>query len=121
ADQEEPIDPAIVIPPVARYAPPPSPAAPEATVEIAVEAIRKARRPVILCGRVSRSPNSWERRIAFAEKAGAVVLTSIVNSAAYPSDHAQHVLPVCGDVRTQAEKDIINQADLIISLNWLDL
>jgi benzoylformate decarboxylase len=119
--QEDNLGRVVNIPDPARYAPPRLPAPPEDAVDAIVAAIRQARRPIFLFGRVSRSTTAWERRIALAELAEAAVMTSMHHSAAFPTDHAQHLLPPCGEHRSAGECDLIGRGDLIVSFDWLDL
>ncbi|WP_245593474.1 thiamine pyrophosphate-binding protein [Azospirillum halopraeferens] len=119
--QEAPLDGPIRVPPVARFAAAPPPEAPAAVVAAVASALRGARRPVLLFGRGSRDPDDWNRRIALAEATGAAVLTSMHNPAVFPTDHRQHRLPPCGERRSDAERELIAAADLIVSFDWLDL
>lgn len=100
---------------------PPLPAAPSAEgVAQAAALLKQAKRPVVLAGRVSRDPADWARRVALVEALGAEVLTDIRIGASFPTDHPQHrgkpsffIDDVSGEV--------LRQADVILSLDWLDL
>jgi acetolactate synthase-1/2/3 large subunit len=86
----------------------------------AAQRLAAAKRPVILAGRVSRGIGDWERRIALAERLQARVITDLRVGAAFPTDHPLH----CGApgiylVPQAVEK--LSQADVILSLDWLDL
>ena len=86
----------------------------------AAEALRGARNPVILAGRVSRSMEAWNRRIALAEALNARVITDMKTAAAFPTSHPLHV----GDSSqflSERQKEVLLQADLILSLDWIDL
>lgn len=83
--------------------------------------LKKAKRPLFLMGRVSRDQAAWDQRVQLAETLGAAVMSSMHDCAAFPTMHPQHVLPVCGEARTEAERDLVKQSDLIISFDWLDL
>jgi len=118
--QESPLTEKISIPDPARFAPAPSPAAPQASVLQALQAIDKAKFPLILMGRVSRKQADWDRRVRFAEAIGAAVLTSSNDPAAFPTTHPLHFAAPC--LRpSKAATALIEKADLIISLDWLDL
>ena len=118
--QESPLTERISIPDPARFAPAPSPAAPQASVLQALQAIDKAKFPLILMGRVSRKQTDWDRRVRFAEAIGAAVLTSSNDPAAFPTTHPLHFAAPC--LRpSKAATVLIEKADLIISLDWLDL
>ena len=87
---------------------------------MALEAIDKAKFPLILMGRVSRKQADWDRRVRFAEAIGAAVLSSSNDPSAFPTTHPLHLAPPC--VRpNKAAIGLIEKADLIISLDWLDL
>jgi thiamine pyrophosphate-dependent acetolactate synthase large subunit-like protein len=110
----------ISIPNPARFAPAPAPAAPRASVLKALKAIDQAKFPLILMGRVSRKQADWDRRVRFAEAIGAAVLTSSNDPSAFPTTHSLHFAAPC----LRPSKDataLIKKADLILSLDWLDL
>lgn len=119
--QEERLDRTVTVPDVTRYAPPRPPAASEEDIDAVAQAIGSARRPLFLYGRMSRSQADWDRRIALADAAGAAVMTSMHNAAAFPTSHPRHLLAPCGEARTSEEIDIVAQADLIVSFDWMDL
>jgi benzoylformate decarboxylase len=118
--QESPLTESISIPDAARFAPPPSPAVPQAAVLKALRAIDKAKFPLILMGRVSRKQADWDRRVRFAEAIGAAVLTSSNDPAAFPTTHPLHFAAPC--LRpSKAATALIEKADLVLSFDWLDL
>ncbi len=118
--QESPLTEEVSIPNAARFAPAPSPAAPRATVLKTLKAIDKAKFPLILMGRVSRKQADWDRRVRFAEAIGAAVLTSSNDPSAFPTTHRQHFAAPC--LRpSKAATALIEKADLIMSLDCLDL
>ena len=82
--------------------------------------LRRARRPVILAGRASRDPTAWALRVALAEALGARVVTDLKIGASFPTDHPLHAgapgVYVTPDARTA-----IREADVILSLDWVDL
>jgi thiamine pyrophosphate-dependent acetolactate synthase large subunit-like protein len=105
----------------ARYMPRVSGAAPADLIAQAAALLRNARHPVILAGRVSRSVEGWRQRIALAERLGARVLTDLKIAAAFPTDHPLHV-GAPGNIAPLPEgQDAIRNADVILSLDWLDL
>jgi len=118
--QESSLAEEISIPDAARFAPAPSPAAPRDSVLKALKAIDKAKFPLILMGRVSRKQADWDRRVRFAEAIGAAVLTSSNDPAAFPTMHPLHFAAPCLRPSKSATA-LIENADLIISLDWLDL
>ncbi len=118
--QESPLTEEVTIPDAARFAPPPSPAVPKDSVLKALKAIEEATFPLIFMGRVSRKQADWDRRVRFAEAIGAAVLTSSNDPSAFPTTHPLHLAAPC----LRPSKDattLIKKADLIISLDWLDL
>jgi len=118
--QEEPLTEKVSIPDPARFAPAPSPAVSQVSVRAALKAIDKAKFPLILMGRVSRKQADWDRRVRFAEMIGAAVLTSSNDAASFPTTHPLHLAAPC--LRpSKAATALIEKADLIISMDWLDL
>ena len=118
--QEMAIEGEVKFPDVERFAPglPPAPAA--EAVEEAAQLLVDAKKPVILMGRVSRSESDWQARIELAEALGAVVLTDMKTAAAFPTEHPLH--PIEPRFRpSPAVADILKQADVILSLDWIDL
>jgi thiamine pyrophosphate-dependent acetolactate synthase large subunit-like protein len=70
---------------------------------------------------VSRNLDGWNARIALAERLGARVATDLKVAAAFPTDHPLHVgsLSMIG-IAVHAI-DALREADVILSLDWLDL
>ena len=118
--QESPLSEDVAIPDPARFAPAPSPAVPRASLQNALQAIEKAKFPLILMGRVSRKQSDWDRRVRFAETTGAAVLTSSNDPSAFPTTHRLHLAAPCLRPNKDATA-LIKKADVIISLDWLDL
>ncbi len=113
AESPPPIEPA-------RYRPKVDSAAPAALIAEAARLLAAAKKPVILAGRVSRSPEAWKQRVALAERLGANVLTDLKIGAAFPTDHPLHaaapaVFPTAEAIETA------RRADVILSLDWVDL
>jgi thiamine pyrophosphate-dependent acetolactate synthase large subunit-like protein len=118
--QEAALAEAVSIPDAARFVPAPSPAVPKDSLSQILKAIDKAKFPVILMGRVSRKQADWDRRVRFAEAIGAAVLTSSNDPSAFPTTHPLHLAAPC--LRpSRAATALIDKADLIISMDWLDL
>jgi thiamine pyrophosphate-dependent acetolactate synthase large subunit-like protein len=108
------------VPDVARYMPPQPPVPAAVDVERVAQWLREAQRPVILAGRVSRSQAGWNARVALAERLGARVLTDLKLGAAFPTSHALHAAPA-GMFLTPDGVKALREADLVLSLDWLDL
>jgi len=112
-EELQPIDMHRFIPPVAQ-AP-----APE-VVRAAAELLTKAKHPLILAGRVSRDEAAWSARVALAEAVGAKVGTNLKVGAAFPTDHPLHVSPPAAFLNEELVA-AIKEADVIMSLDWVDL
>lgn len=118
--QESPLTDDVSIPDPARFAPAPTPAVPRDSMLKSLKAIEKAKFPLILMGRVSRKQVDWDRRVRFAEAIGAPVLTSSNDAASFPTTHPLHLAAPC--LRpSKAATALIEKADLVISMDWLDL
>ncbi len=108
-----PIDPRRYMPPVTHSVDP-------AQIKSAVDALLGAKNPLILMGRVSRSEADWRARVELAEKLGARVATDTKVAAAFPTDHGLHT-GAAGSGAGADVMDAIRQADVILSLDWVDL
>jgi thiamine pyrophosphate-dependent acetolactate synthase large subunit-like protein len=118
--QEERLDKPVPIPDCSRYEPAPDPCAPADVVARAADLLIGAARPVIMIGRGSRRQDDWDRRVQLAELLGAPVLTSLRERASFPTDHALHAAPPSQRLTTRT-KELIQNADVILSLDWVDL
>jgi acetolactate synthase I/II/III large subunit len=82
--------------------------------------LAKARRPLLMIGRVSSDPGDFDRRVQLAERLDARVLTDLKTGASFPTQHRLHPyapgLYVSGDAGA-----LIREADIIVSLDWIDL
>jgi acetolactate synthase-1/2/3 large subunit len=118
--QEQKLEGLPAAPDVTRY---PVPALAQPAADLVAQAARLlsgAKRPVMLAGRCSRSLEAWNARIALAEKLEIPVLTHIKLAAAFPTDHRLHAAPPGNRLSGEAKK-LIENADVILSLDWLDL
>ena len=79
-----------------------------------------ARRPLFLLGRLGRDEQDWDRRVALAERYGAMVISDLKNGAVFPTGHPLHPNPP-GMFLPAASAKLIGDADLILSLDWVDL
>jgi thiamine pyrophosphate-dependent acetolactate synthase large subunit-like protein len=104
----------------ARYTPAMSIAPAASVVSHAVGLLRDATRPLLLIGRVSRDPDAWRARVALAETLAAGVVTDLKVGAAFPTDHPLHVDAPGIWLRPDLAKAIA-AADVILSLDWVDL
>ena len=83
-----------------RFMPPVPSAAPADQMRQAAELLRGAKHPVLLIGRVSRSLDAWNSRVALAEHLNARVITDLKTGAAFPTDHPLHAGPRARSCRT---------------------
>ncbi len=109
------------LPPIdaARYMPTVTTAAPPDLVQKAVAMLKSAKQVVILAGRASRSEEAWNARVALAEALNASVVTDLKIGASFPTDHPLHA----GAPRDVTPDSVaaIRNADVIVSLDWVDL
>ena len=99
----------------------PAPAAPDpAALKEAATLLQGAQRPLILAGRAGRGEAAWRQRIALAEALGAVVLTDPKCGAGFPSRHELHG-PPGGTNPSPDAIALIREADVVLSLDWVDL
>jgi thiamine pyrophosphate-dependent acetolactate synthase large subunit-like protein len=89
-------------------------------VRTTLDFLGRARRPLFLFGRLSRDERDWDRRVALAERYGALVLSDLKNGAVFPTAHPLHPNPP-GIFLPAASAGLIGAADLILSLDWTDL
>jgi thiamine pyrophosphate-dependent acetolactate synthase large subunit-like protein len=118
--QEAEIAPSMPLPAVERHRPPSPPAPRPDDVDRAVDVLRAAERPLLLIGRVGRDPDLWDARVRVAEQLGAHVLTDLKVGAAFPSRHPLNTA-VPGTFLTPSGRDLLRQADVVVSLDWVDL
>jgi thiamine pyrophosphate-dependent acetolactate synthase large subunit-like protein len=99
----------------------PAPAAPDpAALAEAAELLSRAMRPVILVGRTGRGEAEWTRRVQLAEGLGAIVLTDVKSGAGFPSHHPLQG-PPAGSFLGPDACALLREADVILSLDWVDL
>ncbi len=104
-----------------RYMPPAESAPAQPLIAQVADLLRGAKHPLILAGRVSRSLETWNARVALAERIGARVITDLKVAAAFPTDHPLHT-GAPGTIAPVPEAlEALRAADVILSLDWLDL
>ena len=108
------------LPDVKRYAAPDAVRPSTEIVAAAAKLLSNARNPVMLAGRCLRSMDAWKLRVALAEKLNMRVLTNMKVAAAFPTDHRLHASPPANRFGPETLK-MISEADVILSLDWLDL
>ncbi len=94
--------------------------APQEAVREAARLLEAGSRPLLMIGRVASDIAAFERRVALAERLGAVVLTDIKTGASFPTQHPLHPFPPSLYV-SGAATQVVRDADVILSLDWIDL
>jgi thiamine pyrophosphate-dependent acetolactate synthase large subunit-like protein len=87
----------------------------------AAKILKGAKKLVILCGRVSRSVEGWNDRVALAEALNARVVTELKIGAGFPTDHPLHAGHPASGAPTPEAQEILRAADVILNLDWVDL
>ncbi|MEA2937269.1 MAG: hypothetical protein QOC56_773 [Alphaproteobacteria bacterium] len=90
-------------------------------VKEAANLLKAAKNPVILVGRVSRSMDGWNERVALAETLNAKVITELKLGAGFPTDHPLHAGPPGSTALGPEAQAAVKAADVILSLDWVDL
>src|SRR5262249_677121 len=106
---------------VARYMPPAQPAASPEQIKEAVALLKAAKHPVMLVGRVSRSLEGCNERIALAEATNAKVITDLKTGCGFPTDHPLHAGAPAGSALVPEAIEALKAADLILGLDCVDL
>jgi thiamine pyrophosphate-dependent acetolactate synthase large subunit-like protein len=104
-----------------RYMPEVESAPSAESIKQATELLRNAKHPVILVGRVSRSETAWDERVALAERLNARVITDMKVGASFPTDHPLHAGAPGSTVLLPEAAEAIRAADVILSLDWVDI
>jgi thiamine pyrophosphate-dependent acetolactate synthase large subunit-like protein len=93
--------------------------APADLVRQAADMLKAAKNPMIYSGRMARSVDSWNARIALAETLNARVVSDLTAGASFPTEHPLYA----GAPRTKGAGtfETMRNADVILSLDWVDL
>jgi thiamine pyrophosphate-dependent acetolactate synthase large subunit-like protein len=118
--QEELAPADVAMPPPRAFPAPLAGDPPDDAVARIAQALLDAHAPLLMIGRVSNDPDDFGRRVALAERVGARVLTDIKTGASFPTTHALHPAPP-GLYVTGLAIELIREADVIVSLDWIDL
>lgn len=105
---------------VNRFAPPVQVGASAQQVEMLAGLARKAKNPLIVYGRFSRSEKGWKERVALAEKLGAGVFSDLRLGASFPTDHPLHIVSPAMAPNPEVIA-AIKAADLILAFDAVDL
>jgi thiamine pyrophosphate-dependent acetolactate synthase large subunit-like protein len=106
---------------VARFMPPAAPSASPELVEKAATMLRASKQPVMVVGRVSRSLEGWNDRIAIAEAINAKVITDLKIGCGFPTDHPLHAGAPAANALVPEAVAALEAADLIFGLDCVDL
>ncbi len=118
--QEGPLPTPVAIPALARHRAPAPPAPSAADVATTCSLLAAAQRPLVLIGRVGRDRDDWRARVRLAEAYGAAVLTDLKVGAGFPTGHRLNPAAP-GTFLTPAGIELVRTADVILSLDWIDL
>lgn len=118
--QEQKLDKPLAIPDPKRFVPPSLAEPSAADVDRAIAILRGAKRPVILSGRVARTVDAWNARVAFAEAFGAQVITDFKIGSTFPSDHPLNAGP-SGYMLQAAVAPVLREADVVLNLDFIDI
>lgn len=120
AVQEQQLPEPLATPSAARFKPPVTPEPPAEPLREAARLLASAKRPVMLAGRTSRDPASWQKRVEMAEAVGAKVITDLKTGAAFPTGHPLHAAGPATLLPPEASQLLLD-ADVILSLDWVDV
>jgi thiamine pyrophosphate-dependent acetolactate synthase large subunit-like protein len=118
--QEQKIGDMPVLPKAERFKAPAAAAPDPAALQAAAELLNKAVRPVILVGRSSRDEGAWARRVQLAEALDATVMTDPKTGSGFPTAHRLQG-PPAGNQPSPEALALLREADVILSLDWVDL
>jgi thiamine pyrophosphate-dependent acetolactate synthase large subunit-like protein len=118
--QESKLERAVEIPLLAKMPVVVAPNAPAEAIQTIVDALRSAKSPVFLMGRMSKSSEDWARRVKLAETVGARVITDLKAGAAFPMTHPAHV-PGPSFFLSGKGQEALAAADVVLSFDWIDL
>jgi thiamine pyrophosphate-dependent acetolactate synthase large subunit-like protein len=105
----------------ARFMPQADPTASADLIADAATILKRAKHPVILMGRVSRSLDAWNARVALAEALDAKVISDLKIACGFPTDHPLHAGAPASNALVPEAIAAIKAADVILALDWVDL
>jgi thiamine pyrophosphate-dependent acetolactate synthase large subunit-like protein len=105
----------------ARFMPQADPTVSVELIEEAAGALRAAKHPVILMGRVSRSVAAWNQRVALAEALNAKVISDLKIGCGFPTDHPLHAGAPASNAMVPEAIEAVKSSDVILALDWVDL
>src|SRR5262249_57541711 len=98
----------------ARFMPLANPAPSAELIEDAAALLKGAQHPVILMGRVSRSIDGWNDRVALAEALNAKVIGDLKIGCGFPTDHPLHAGAPASNAMVPEAIEAIKAADRIL-------
>jgi thiamine pyrophosphate-dependent acetolactate synthase large subunit-like protein len=104
-----------------RFMPSANPMASAELIEDAAAILKAAKHPVMLMGRVSRSLEAWNERVALAEALNAKVISDLKIGCGFPTDHPLHAGAPASNAMVPEAIAAIKAADVILALDWVDL
>src|SRR5258707_5713663 len=105
----------------ARFMPLADPAASAEHLQAGAAILKAAHHHVILMGRVSRSIDGWNDRVALAEALNAKVISDLKIGCGFPTDHLLHAGAPASNAMVPEAIEAIKAADVILALDWVDL
>ena len=120
AIQEAPLESGLAIPDPGRFRPASPPSPNNTALHDASVLLGRAKNVVILFGRGRRTEQAWRNRVSLAERLGASMLSDLKAGAMVPTDHPLHVGEPFNQL-SKAARDALKRADVILSLDWIDL
>ena len=100
-----------VPPDLGRHAPAPPVAADSAAVDLAVDLLMRAERPVVIGGRIGRDPRSTAPLVTLVEALGA----------AYRDDRNCVVMPTAHPQNATGDATLLRDADVVLAVDVVDL
>jgi thiamine pyrophosphate-dependent acetolactate synthase large subunit-like protein len=117
--QETRLDKLPPLPDVSRFKTPQRAAASPESLDAAAKLLDAAKRVVIFTGRSARTAESWDNRVALAEKLQAYVISDMKPGATFPTAHPLHLC--AGGRLTAEEQKAVREADVVLGLECVDL
>ncbi len=105
----------------ARFMPQADPTASAELIKQAAAILKGAKHPVILMGRVSRSLDGWNDRVALAEALNAKVISDLKIGCGFPTDHPLHAGAPASNAMVPEAIEALKAADVVLALDWVDL
>ncbi|MGB3406249.1 MAG: thiamine pyrophosphate-binding protein [Jannaschia sp.] len=118
--QEAPVEPDMTWPALSRHLPVAAPRPDASLLAKAAKVLANATSPVILMGRGARTGTAMANRVALAERSRAMMISDLKVGTMVPTDHPNHVAAPINKLSSAAGK-ALRQADVILSLGWVDL